>query len=435
MKQLKPYPKYKETGNEWLGDIPEQWELIRLTKGLSSIIDYRGKTPTKTDDGIFLITTTNIRYGKIDYEKSQEYVNPEEYDSIMGRGKPQIGDILFTMEAPLGEVAAVDNTLVALAQRIIKMRTMQNMLNPYFVKYFLLSSAFQHHLVTFATGSTALGIKASKLNELIALRPYLQEQQNIVEFLDKDTSRIDTLIAKKQSQIELLEEKRAALITQAVTKGLDPQAKMKDSGIEWLGMIPEHWELVRMDWVMENVKENVKIKDIDSDEVLYYSIPNVQDTGDAQIESLENISSDKILLSGNELLISKLNPRKGVVIITRRSELPIVSSTEFVPLKANGIKLEYAYYLYISSFIRERISSNVHSATKSHQRAGTDDVIKIKNYIPPEDEQRKISVFLDKCLLNIDSSLTKLQGSIELLNEYLSSLITSAVTGKIDLRD
>lgn len=102
------YPVYKSSGVEWLGDVPEHWEVVPLTKNISSLADYRGKTPEKTADGIFLVTTRNIRNGKINYEISKEYVSDEKYLEIMRRGLPRIGDILLTMEAPLGEVANVD---------------------------------------------------------------------------------------------------------------------------------------------------------------------------------------------------------------------------------------------------------------------------------------------------------------------------------------
>ena len=112
----------KDSGVEWIGKIPKDWEIVPLTKQLDSIVDYRGKTPEKTEEGTFLVTAKNIKDGKICYELSKEYVREADYEEIMHRGIPQIGDILFTTEAPLGQVANVDRTDIALAQRIIKFR-------------------------------------------------------------------------------------------------------------------------------------------------------------------------------------------------------------------------------------------------------------------------------------------------------------------------
>ena len=117
----------KDSGVEWIGKIPKDWEIVPLTKQLDSIVDYRGKTPEKTEEGTFLVTAKNIKDGKICYELSKEYVREADYEEIMHRGIPQIGDILFTTEAPLGQVANVDRTDIALAQRIIKFRALVNM--------------------------------------------------------------------------------------------------------------------------------------------------------------------------------------------------------------------------------------------------------------------------------------------------------------------
>ena len=131
-KGLDPNVEMKLSGVEWIGEIPRHWNAVPLTKYLESIIDYRGRTPEKIEDGRFLITAKNIRDGQIDYEISQEFTSENEYQRIMTRGIPQIGDVLFTTEAPLGEVANVDDVSIALAQRIIKFRPKPDFLNPYF---------------------------------------------------------------------------------------------------------------------------------------------------------------------------------------------------------------------------------------------------------------------------------------------------------------
>lgn len=156
---------------------------------LCDIVDYRGKTPKKTSQGIFLITAKNIRKGYIDYNKSQEFISSDDYDEVMRRGKPQIGDVLITTEAPCGNIAQIDNENIALAQRVIKYRPKNNDLNSTFLKYFLLGQEFQTKLLSAATGGTVKGIKGSKLHKLTIPLPPLAEQQRIVDILD----RFDTL--------------------------------------------------------------------------------------------------------------------------------------------------------------------------------------------------------------------------------------------------
>ena len=220
-KGLDPNVKMKLSGVEWIGEIPRHWNAVPLTKYLESIIDYRGRTPEKIEDGRFLITAKNIRDGQIDYEISQEFTSENEYQRIMTRGIPQIGDVLFTTEAPLGEVANVDDVSIALAQRIIKFRPKPDFLNPYFLKYWILSYSFQYDLQRYATGSTAKGIKASKLCLLkLNLLP-IKEQKQIVDYLDQKTQQIDELIATERRKIELLKEYRQSLISEAVTGKID----------------------------------------------------------------------------------------------------------------------------------------------------------------------------------------------------------------------
>lgn len=173
----------KDSGVEWIGKIPKDWEIVPLTKQLDSIVDYRGKTPEKTEEGTFLVTAKNIKDGKICYELSKEYVREADYEEIMHRGIPQIGDILFTTEAPLGQVANVDRTDIALAQRIIKFRALSTV-NNYYLKYWMLNEGFQQFLHSLSTGSTATGIKSSKLFLLPLVRPNIEQQNKIVEYLD-----------------------------------------------------------------------------------------------------------------------------------------------------------------------------------------------------------------------------------------------------------
>ena len=127
----------KNTDVYWIGQIPKNWEIHRLKRMVGPIIDYRGATPEKVDDGVFLITAKNIKNGIINYSLSQEYVKPEDYSLIMRRGLPQMGDVLFTTEAPLGEVANIDNENIALAQRVIKFRGKSDKLNNYFLRYWM----------------------------------------------------------------------------------------------------------------------------------------------------------------------------------------------------------------------------------------------------------------------------------------------------------
>jgi type I restriction enzyme S subunit len=226
-KGLNPNARMKDSGIEWIGNVPAHWDIAGFTKFLSSIVDYRGRTPTKVDDGVFLVTARNIRDGFIDYDTSREYIDATDYEDTMRRGIPAIGDVLFTTEAPLGQVALVDRTDIALAQRIMKFRGDSVRLSSHFLKYWIMGSACQFNLAQLATGSTALGIKGSKVVQLRLCLPPLAEQLAIASMLDSELSRIDALIAEANRSILLLRERLAALVSAAVTGKIDVRRSAK----------------------------------------------------------------------------------------------------------------------------------------------------------------------------------------------------------------
>lgn len=179
-----------------LGEIPKSWEVKEINE-VTSYVDYRGKTPPKVKEGILLVTAKNIKMGRIDYETSKEYIPKELYDEVMSRGIPKIGDILITTEAPLGNVASVDKENIALAQRVIKYRSNDNILYDNYLKYYMLSPLFQLLLEKESTGSTVKGIKGSRLHKLKVLIPPLKEQEKIASILNSVDEKLGVLSEKK----------------------------------------------------------------------------------------------------------------------------------------------------------------------------------------------------------------------------------------------
>ena len=211
----------KDSGVEWLGAVPEHWEVGGLTRFIGPVVDYRGRTPIKVDDGIFLVTARNIRNGRIDYKVSEEYADPDSAESLLSRGRPEIGDLLFTMEAPLGQVALIDRTDIALAQRIVKFRGKRGLMRNHYLLFWFMSNNCQARLETLATGSTALGIKSSKLGMIECLAPTLKEQDAIVSYIERETEQNDALVHEAERLTGLLQERRSALISAAVTGKID----------------------------------------------------------------------------------------------------------------------------------------------------------------------------------------------------------------------
>ena len=177
-----------------------EWKALRE---VCDYVDYRGKTPKKTTSGVFLVTAKNIRMGYIDYNTSQEFIYADDYDLVMRRGFPEIGDVLITTEAPCGYIAQVDRKDIALAQRVIKYRSNSKSLMNSFLKHYLKGSEFQTKLLNAATGSTVKGIKGSKLHKLTIPIPSLTEQARIVSILDKFDALTTSITEGLPREIEL----------------------------------------------------------------------------------------------------------------------------------------------------------------------------------------------------------------------------------------
>lgn len=177
----------------------DDWEQRKLIE-VCDYVDYRGKTPRKTKTGVFLVTAKNVKDGYIDYEASKEYISYNDYDEVMKRGIPEIGDVLFTTEAPCGNVAQVDKPNIALAQRIIKYRGKDNIINNNYLKYYLLAPTFQKNIDKKSSGGTVQGIKGSVLHQQAMQYPSYIEQQKVGMILNI----IDNLITLHQRELEIL---------------------------------------------------------------------------------------------------------------------------------------------------------------------------------------------------------------------------------------
>ena len=195
---------YKESK---LGMIPREWDEKSLEES-TDYVDYRGKTPPKSDFGVFLVTAKNIRFGYIDYEISKEYIREDSFESAMSRGKVKLGDVLFTTEAPLGNVAQIDREDVALAQRVIKYRGFDNLLDNDYLALCLMSDGFQRQLFSEATGTTVLGIKGSRLHKLKITIPRLDEQRFIVKRL----KAIDNKLQTEQTYLQKMQSLKKGLM-------------------------------------------------------------------------------------------------------------------------------------------------------------------------------------------------------------------------------
>lgn len=212
----------KASGIKWPAQVPAHWEVLPLTRVVRQFVDYRGVTPEKLDEGsVPLITATQIKNGRIDHLLDPVFISEDEYKARMTRGFPERGDVLITTEAPLGETAQIDDEHVSPGQRIILMKpNLEKITKAYLFTHFR-SQFGQKELWIRASGSTASGIRADRLRASAVLVPPLEEQVRIVRYIDDEVSHLPPIEEAAQKQIELLQERRIALISAAVTGQID----------------------------------------------------------------------------------------------------------------------------------------------------------------------------------------------------------------------
>ncbi|MDK2934726.1 MAG: type restriction enzyme subunit [Clostridiales bacterium] len=239
------------------------------------------------------------------------------------------------------------------------------------------------------------------------------------------------MIADKEKLIELLQEKRQAIISEVVTKGFNPNVKMKDSGVEWIGEIPEHWELQKIKYVA-NIR-NVKASELDNDKV-YIGLENIESkTGKlliGDIDEQQNIEGTSNIFEVNDVLFGKLRPYLAKCIIANFSGR---CTSELLVLRCSQVLPKYMFFLMLSEKFIDVVNSSTYGAKMP--RANWDFIGNLKIPLPNKEEQKKIIEFLSKKSNEIDDLVSKIKEQIQKLKEYRQSLISEAVTGKIDVRD
>jgi len=255
-RRYKPYPDYKNSGVEWLGEIPAGWEVKRLKTLIAEpITDGPHETPEFTIDGIPFLSVDGIQEGELVFEGCR-YISEVAHKEYLRKCAPRRDDILLGKAASTGKIARVKvDYEFSVWSPLALIRPDNSEVWPGFLEYALKCAGTQAQIDVLCTSNTQKNISMRDIPVVVVCVAGLKEQRAIAAFLDRETARIDALVAKKERLIELLQEKRTALITRAVTKGLDPNVPMKDSGVEWLGEIPAHWEIKRIRHVVSRIEQ------------------------------------------------------------------------------------------------------------------------------------------------------------------------------------
>jgi len=418
----KRYPAYRDSGVEWLGEVPEHWRAKRL-KYITTVND---ETLSETTDPDFELVYVDI--GSIDPISGIRNKETMTFENAPSRARRKVrnGDVIIsTVRTYLRAISPVNdaepNMVVSIAAYTLRA--------PYFVD----------KVVANSVGVSYPAINASELINFNIAHPPLPEQRAIAAFLDRETGRIDTLIQKKERQIELLQEKRAALISHAVTKGLDPEVKMEDSRVEWLGEVPEHWgasKIIRYAYLKtggtpdrNNMAywENGTINWISSGEVNKKKIFETNN----KITSDGLANSNAMILPINSIMVA-LNGQgktKGTVAILKIESSCNQSLAAFI---CDEKKLYFNYLFYYLESKYKELRGLVGDSLRDGLSLGH--LKSIDSPLPPIFEQRAIAAFIDRETGRIDTLTTKVRESISKLREYRTALISAAVTGKIDVR-
>lgn len=418
MSRYKPYPAYKDSGMEWLGQVPEQWNIVPF-KWLASIQNGKDYKDVEIDEeGIPVIGSGG------EFTRASKFLFNGE-SVLLGR-KGTIDRPLY-INGPFWTVDTMFYTVIG----------------PKIIGKYLYYCALTIQFSRYSTKTALPSMTQEVLGKIPFAIPELYEQSKIVDCLDRETARIDALVEAKTRFIELLQEKRQALITHAVTKGLDPTVKMKDSGVEWLGQVPEHWQVKRLKFIADMQTGVAKGKDNSGQktiEVPYLRVANVQD-GYLDLDDIATIEIPVNDLSRYQLQVGDVLMNEGGDYdklgrghIWHGQIKPCIHQNHVFAVRPKKVSSEWLNAFTGSSAAQFYFMGRSKQSTNLASISSTN-IMELPVPVPPDNEQEKLLQDLAVRTTRINTLIDKTQRSIELLKERRSALITAAVTGKIDLRE
>lgn len=423
---MKIYGKYKPTKGEWIQALPMNWDEIKI-KYTSQII--MGQSPNSND--------VNIEGQGLPFLQGNGEFTEFHPVAIYWCKSPNkianINDILISVRAPVGAVNVADQKY-GIGRGLCAVRTSQNLRYSYY-----LSIAIEDELNKMSTGSTFAAINIYNFGSVYVPKVECIEQQKIAEFLDHKTALIDKFITNRKNQIELLEEKKAAIINKAVTKGINPNVKLKPSGVDWIGDIPEHWEVWKVSRSFKVIGSGTTPK---AGTPEYYdggTIPwiNTGDLNDSILMDCQNYITEKAFNIHSTLKIYEV----GTLLIAmygatigKLSILGFKACTNqaccALSLSKNAL-IDYIFYWLLSN--KQHI---INMSYGGGQPNISQDIIRsLRIPLPPINEQENILNHIKSETEFIYKIISKYQKQIDLIQEYKTALISKAVTGKIDVRD
>jgi type I restriction enzyme, S subunit len=436
-RQFNPYPTYKESNIEWLGKIPMHWGCKRL-KFVAPI--RVAKLDVKPDETVYVgLEHVESWTGRLVLD-----TQPETVDSVVGTFRA--GDVLFGKLRPyLAKTASPDFDGVCTSE-ILALRPNPGNSQRY-VMFSLLNAPYIRWLDSLTFGTKMPRVSPEHVSGSFVSVPPEKEQRDIATFLDRETSRIDELIKKKERLIELLHEQRTALITRAVTKGLDPNVPMRDSGIEWLGRIPAHWETLAFRRLIHRLEQGwspiAEDREASADEwaVIKLSAVHKGQFVPREHKALppELAPDHRYEIQDGDFLLTRANTPELVgdvcVVAGTRAKLMLSDLVYRIALDTVRANPVYLAYWLTSRAGRYQIEVEARGSSQSMVKVSQGLIRAWLVALPPNHEQRVIVTLLDRETTRIDALIAKINEAIDRLKELHTALISAAVTGKIDVRE
>ena len=444
MAKYQKYTEYKDSGVEWLGEIPGHWSLFSLKRAIDRCTNgFWGTEPDGNNDLCVLRVADFNRYNfDINLDKlTYRAVLPKEAENRLLKK----GDLLIEKSGGgektlVGCVVQFNEDFDAITSNFVAKMTPNKNMHSRFLTYafaHLYAGRVNYPAIKQTTGIQNLDSEAYLMENFCF--PSSVEQTQIAHFLDHETAKIDSLIEKQQKLIELLQEKRQAVISHAVTKGLNSDVTMKDSGVEWLGQVPEHWISARLKYYTNQIVDGAHFTPTYSE----FGIPFLRVT-DIHTQEIDMENIKYIPEHEHEDLIQRCKPEKGDLLLSKNGtigvpklinwdwQFSIFVSLCLIKFKKN-LKAEFAEYFFKSHEIQEQIFGLIKKSTVINLHLD-----KIQNFwfsIPPLEEQLQIVNLLDKKVAKLSKLIEGSELAIQLMQERRTALISAAVTGKIDVRN
>lgn len=417
------YAEYKDSCVKELGAIPVDWNILRI-KYLTKCLDGQRVPLNAIERG--------EKKGDIPYwgaNKIVDYVNDWLFDEeliLLGEDGAPFFD-------KFKDVAFAVNGRIWPNNHVHVLRPFKKVVNTKFLTYALNCTDYSLYI----SGSTRDKLNQSDMNNILIRLPPVSEQEAIINFLDHETAKIDNLINQQKKLIELLKEKRQAVISHAVTKGLNPNAPMKDSGVEWLGEVPQGWSLRKLISVTAKIGDGLHgtPKYVDESEYYFINGNNLVDrkiviTDKTRCVSYEEFLTQNYAFNSSTLFLS-INGTIGNIAFYNNENLMLGKSAAFIDCKPL-LRRDFLAYFFDSNQCQIYFNLSVTGTTISN--LGLEVIRSLKVPLPSIQEQTTIVAFLDQETAKIDALITKAESAIQLMQERRTALISAAVTGKIDVR-